>query len=197
MHGVTIIQVLLIMLLIASLVTIVLPWTTSSVESFMDVSEIKTIKSDFQHCNDKIIETARTGISNKCIFSVTRGEITGKEDGIYYKIISKANICQEHPWKEVDEKNHIWQKCEVSGEGKILYIKWMFPSSLEVVGDIIGTQLRGATEFADIEFNNPVRFITLTLYVEFVYTPGEKGNIVEFSRLNVTEEKITLKIKII
>jgi hypothetical protein len=174
----------------------ILPWATSSVGVFMDVSEIRTVRSDFQSCNSKIIETARTGTTNKCIFSVTRGEITGREDGIHYNIVSEGNICQEHPWKEVDEENHIWQKCEVSGEERVLYLKWMYPSTLEVSGNIIGTQLRGTSPFAEIEFNNPVRFITLTLYVEFLYNPGESGNMIEISRINMTQDKITLKIKI-
>jgi len=198
MHGAaTILQAMLIMIIATSMVTLSMPWVLEKIQESMDVSEVGSIKSQFGSCNEMIIETARTGSTNKCIFSVSRGRITGTVEGINYGLVSSADICDQSEWVQIDEKRHIWQKCDVSGDKRIFNMRWKFPSQLEVQGQTIrGNQLRGETPIANIIFNNPIDFTTMTLYIVFEYREGEAGNIVEISRININPANITLNIKI-
>ena len=193
----TIIQAMVIMLLIVSLAAIALPWTIETVGQSMDLTEFKAIKSQLDDCNERIIETARTGSTNKCIFNIKRGEITGRQEGIYYKLLSNAPICDASLLVEIDPRNHIWQECNVSGKQRVYGLLWKFPSSLNITGTAIeGNQLAGQTTISEINFTNPVNFITLTLYVNFQYQVGQTGNVVELSRVDITQTNITLRVKI-
>ena len=193
----TILQAMLIMVLALSLVSMALPWTIETVGQSMDLAEFKTIKSQFDECNERIIETARTGSTNKCMFNIKRGELSGRTEGIYYKLLSSAPLCDASTLVEIDPRNHIWQECNVSGKQRIYGLLWKFPSSLNVSGQgIQGNQMAGQTTTANISFLNPINFNTLTLYVNFQYQPGQVGNVVELSRVDVTQTNITLKVKI-
>ena len=163
----------------------------------MDISEIDSIKPQFDDCNEKILETARTGTTNKCIFSIKRGIIEGKKEGIEYKLLSTAPICDQHNLVEIDERTHLWQACNVSAGNRIYSLLWYFPLQLKINGTGVGgNQMKGQAVAAQINFNNPIVFKTLTLYAGFEYTPGEAGDIIEINRVNITETNVTLKIKI-
>jgi hypothetical protein len=193
----TIIQVLLIMLLSIALVAIAMPWVLENVGNSMDLAEFKTIKSQFSDCDTRIVETARTGSTNKCIFNIKKGEISGRADGIYYKIVSNAPICDASPLVEIDPKSHIWQECNVSGKQRVYGLLWKFPLSLNVTGtQIQGNQIVGQTNVGNINFNPPINFTTLSLYVNFQYQTGQIGNVIELSRLSITQTNVTLKVKI-
>lgn len=194
----TILQAMLIMVLALSLASMALPWSIETVGQSMDLSEFKTIKSQFDECNERIIETARTGSTNKCMFNIKRGELSGRGEGIYYKLLSSAPLCDASTLVEIDPRNHIWQECNVSGKQRIYGLLWKFPSSLNVSGQgMQGNQMVGQTPLAQINFaGQPLNFVTLTLYVNFQYQPGQTGNIVELSRVDVTQTNITLKVKI-
>jgi len=193
----TILQAMLVMLLILVLAAMTLPWAMENVGTSMDLSEFKTIKSQFDDCNQRIIETARTGTTNKCIFNIKRGEISGRQEGINYKIVSNAPLCDPSPLTEIDSRNHIWQECNVSGKTRIYNLLWKFPSSLNVTSEgIQGNQMVGQTSIGDIYFDEPINFETLTLYVNFQYQPGQVGSIVELSRVDITQTNVTLKVKI-
>lgn len=195
--AIPIIQVILLFIIALSLVALMFPWAMKKLEESMDISEINSIKIQFDDCNEKILETSRTGTTNKCIFNIKRGTIIGKGDGIEYRLLSTAHICDQHGLVEIDNRNHIWQACNVSGESRLYSMLWYFPLELKVNGtDVNGDEIRGKTPVADIIFENPILFKTLTLYAGFVYTPGEAGDIVEISRVNITETNVTLKIKI-
>lgn len=204
MHGaVTILQAMLIMLIAISLVVIALPWVLDVIGEMMDISEIKGVKSQLEMCDEKIIETSRTGSTNKCLFSVSRGELTGSREGLNYKLISSADICDRHSWVLINEEKHIWQKCDVRGDKSILELRWNFPKEIKIEGQqFVGNELRGETIIGNINFGEgppygeDIEFRTLSLYVEFEHQPGETGNLIEISRVSITAEDITLKIKI-
>jgi len=193
----TVFVAILIVAIAASMIALSMPWVGEKIQESIDVSEVSSIKTQFDSCNNMIIETARTGSTNKCIFSVSKGRVTGSQEGINYEVVSSASICDQQDWIQIDEKRHIWQKCEVSGNERIFDIRWKFPSELEIQGQqIVGNQLRGETPIANILFNNPIEFTTITLYILFKYREGEAGNIVEISRVDVNPANITLSIKI-
>ena len=193
----TILQAMLIMVLALSLASMALPWAMENIGTSMDLAEFKTIKSQFDECNERIIETARTGSTNKCMFNVKRGELSGRQEGIYYKLLSSAPLCDVSTLVEIDPRNHIWQECNVSGKQRVYGLLWKFPSSLNVTGEgIQGSQLVGQTNIGNIDFDEPVNFETLSLYVNFQYQLGQAGSIVELSRVDITQTNVTLKVKI-
>lgn len=198
MRGVIpIIQVMLLFIIVTSLIVLMFPWAVKTIGESMDVSEIDSIKPQFDDCGEKILETARTGTTNKCIFNIKRGTITGKTEGVEYNLLSTAPICDQHDLVEIDERTHVWQACSVSGENRIYSLLWYFPLQLKVNGtDVQGDEVKGKMAVADINFQNPIEFKTLTLYAGFEYVPGEAGDVIEISRVNITETNVTLKIKI-
>lgn len=190
-------QAMFIMLLVVSLAAIALPWTIETIGLSMELAEFKSINSQFVDCNEKIIETARTGSTNKCIFTIKKGEITGKKEGIYYKLLSTSPLCDESPLVEIDSRNHIWQECGIYGKQRVYGLLWKFPSSINVTGSQIqGNKLVDETINATINFDPSITFDTLTLFINFQYQPGQTGSIVELSRIDVTQTNVTLKIKI-
>ncbi|MEM3609604.1 MAG: hypothetical protein QXK49_02980 [Candidatus Aenigmatarchaeota archaeon] len=191
----TIIQTMFILTLLIILSSISMPWVFENIAISMDLAELKSIKSQFDECNERIIETARTGSTNKCIFNIRRGEISGREEGIYYRLISNAPICDESPLVEIDPKNHIWQECVASGKQRVYGLLWKFPATLNITGEgIQGNQMAGQTTVSNINFEETINFETLTLYVNFQYQPGQSGNIIELSRIEITQTNVTLKI---
>ena len=80
--------------------------------------------------------------------------------------------------------------------GVCLVMMWMFPVELEISGSNIGgTIMEGDISSGDINFDPSVQFITLTVYVNFEYNPGETGHIVDMSRIAATQDDVTLRIK--
>jgi len=198
MKGVsTLLIAILLMVIVVSVMIIAMPWAGEKIQESTDITEVKSIKSQFDYCNDMIIETARTGSTNKCIFSVSKGRITGTREGINYGVVTSAKICDQQEWVQIDEKRHVWQNCDVSGSDRIFDMRWKFPSELEVQGQgMVGNQFRGDYFLGNINFGGPINFTTLTLYILFEYGEGEAGNIVEISRVDVNPYNITLSIKI-
>jgi hypothetical protein len=197
MKGMAIIQVILILVILLAIAALSLPWAIDNVKTSMDLTEVKSVGPQFADCNSRIIETARTGSTNKCIFSVKQGQISGRADGIYYRILSNAPICDKSDLAEIDTRNHIWQECNVSGKQRSYGLLWKFPSTLNVTGEgIEGNQLSGQTSVSDINFGPTSDFDTLTLFVNFQYTVGQIGNVVELSRIDVTQTNVTLRVKI-
>jgi len=197
MRALAIFQAILMMVIALSLVAASIPWAIENIEIAMDLTELKSIKSQFDDCNERIIETARTGSTNKCIFNIKRGEITGRQEGIYYNLLSNGKICDASSLTEIDPKNHIWQECNVSGNQRIYGMLWKFPSSLNVTGTgIEGSKMQGQSTAGSIGFGSLVVFKTLSLSVDFQYQSGEAGKIVEMSRVNITDKNVTLRIKI-
>jgi len=198
MHGaIKVFGAILIVFIITSLSIMAVVWVIPEIEKSMELSEFQTVRNQFYDCNDKIMETARIGSTNKCFFSASKGRITVEGNSINYKITSKGDICDQHPWVLINEEKHIWQRCEVSDQKRTFEMKWSFPLSIKG-WDFAGDKLKGdPILIGNIIFDSPVSFGTPTFYVEFQTTPGESGNVIEISRVDVKTDKIILKIRIL
>jgi len=193
-----ILQVILIVVISVSLISLSFPWAIETIEESMDLTEVNSIKSQFDTCSERILETARAGTTNKCFFNINRGELTGDVRGLDYKIVSSADICDSHDLTKIDERRHIWQSCSISGENRIFEMLWMFPKELNVSGTgVQGSKMKGEGSIGSIGFSDPIEFITLSLNVNFQYQPGESGKVVEMSRVYISEENVTLRVKFV
>lgn len=193
----TIVQAVLILVVSVSLIVLALPWALKTIGISVDMTEIQSIKSQFDTCSDRILETARTGSSNKCIFDIKNGKITGRTEGIYYSLLSNGPICDPSPLVLIDNKTYVWQECNVTGSVRNFGMLWMFPKELSITGKgIEGSKMQGQSTSGSIDFPNVVSFRTLSLSVDFQYRPGEAGKIVEMTRLNITDQNVTLRVKI-
>lgn len=190
-------ELILIFIALISLLAVSTPWLYQYIQTSMEIAESRTVKQQFDLCSDKLVETAQTGSSNNCFFDANRGTLTAYRDGIYYKIISKGEICTPHDWVEINTEKHIWQKCDVSGDIKIYQLKWSWPSELNITGySLHGNITRIDTKVADINFEEPAKFITITVYVEFEYREGQEGKILQINRLSITQDKVMLNVNI-
>ena len=192
-----VLEAVLITVISVSLVALSFPWVMKAIGESMDTIEVSFIKSQFDTCSDRILETARTGTSNRCFFNINRGKLAGKTEGLSYTIVSSASICDPHPLTEIDDRKHIWQECrEVDGQ-KVYEMLWMFPKELEVSGTgIQGSKMAGQSSSGSIGFDDPINFRTLSVYVGFEYKPDETGNVVDMSRVAITDEDVTLSIRL-
>jgi len=163
----TAINLMLIVIVIVLITAVIVAWTVMNTLGFFEMNEINAVKYEFEQCNDKIIETARTALSNKCIFSAESGEITGTTDEIMYQIVSRVKVCDETPWVLINPEKNIWQKCDISGRENIFSLKWnstKIKFQFEQMGNV---EIRGQT-----------------------------GSIVEMSRKDMDENQINLLLKI-
>ncbi len=193
----TIFQAVLIFAIAVSLAAVAAPWAYKSVQKSLDVSEMKTIKDQMQLCNDKLVETARTGTSNKCTFSANRGKITAKIDGIYYNLASTADICDTHDWYNVNKDTHLESKCLVTQELRDYNMRWRWPKDVMMEGlGFTGEISKSGTPTDTITFEPEVSFITITVVVEFDYIEGQGGKEIEISRIALTEDKAKLNVVI-
>ena len=167
----TVIQAILLLIVAASLVTAAVPWAIQNFDLSVDITEIKTIKSQFDTCSDRIIETARTGSTNKCIFNIKNGQITGRTQGVYYSLASNGHICDSSPLVEMDSKNHIWQECNVSGSTYVFGMLWMFPKELNITGTgVQGSMIQGESSSGSIGFGSVIEFNTISVVIVFTIT---------------------------
>jgi len=162
----TAITLMLIMIVVVLLTAIIVAWAVMNAVGFLEMNEINALKHEFGECNDKIFETARTGLSNRCMFSVDRGQIIGTNYEIKYEIVSRVKVCDESPWVLINPEKNIWQKCEFSGRENIFSLKWN-SSSIKFQFEQIGVEVKGQT-----------------------------GRIVEMSRKSMDENQINLLLKI-
>ena len=190
-----ILQVILIAAVSVALIGIASPSIMGSIDESMDMIEVNYIKSQFDACSDRILETARTGVENRCFFNIDRGEMRGTSTSLSYVLVGTANICDPHDSIQIDEKRHIWQKCTATTEGRVFEMLWTYPEEIEIAGSNIGGSIMwGDTKQGDIDFDPDVNFITVSVYVKFEYKPGETGNIVDMERVSFTEDDVTLKL---
>lgn len=193
-----IIELLLITVVIISLAAIFLPWLGDTINQSLETGEVSAIYSQFKSCSEKILETARTGTTNKCIFSISKGKIIGKTEGIEYSLVSNAPICDEHNQTLIDEQSHIYQSCNISGMSRVFTMLWMFPSEIKIEAEgLQGSEIKGDTPVGIIDFGaGPIEFKTITLLVEFEYNEKESGGTVELGRKSISTEKVIITLKI-
>ncbi len=162
----TAITLMLIMIIVVLLTAIIIVWAIMNAIGFFEMNEINAVKHEFGECNDKIIETARTGLSNRCIFSADRGRIIGTNDDIKYEIVSHIKVCDKSPWVLINPEKNLWQKCDISGRENIFGLKWN-SSYIKFQFEQIGVEVKGQT-----------------------------GRVVEMSRKSMDENQINLLLRI-
>lgn len=192
------VEFLLITAVVIALTAFALPWITGTINESLDVGEVSSIRGQFKSCSNKILETARTGTTNKCLFSISRGKIIAKLEGLEYSLLSTTGICTPHLLKIIDEESHIYQECIDAGMTRIYKMIWMFPTQLKVEAEgLTGTKVEGGTPVGSIDFGSgPIEFRTLTLLVEFDYGTNQTGTNVELTRKSMSVDKITIGVKI-
>jgi type II secretory pathway pseudopilin PulG len=194
--AVSVVQAVLILLVTISIVSIMLPWVSSSLETSSQTAEMGTVKAQMGTCNEKIEETSRTGSANSCIFSVGKGKLYAQADGIYYQITSSRGICDQSGWIEIDTTKHLWQKCDVDVKTQYT-LMWSWPKDMKISGESMSGKIyRLENSIADIAFNDTVDFRTLTVFIQFEFIPGQTGTILEMSRASISDENVTLKVNI-
>jgi len=181
------IQSVLIATIGISIAMIVLPWTYTSVSSSMDISEIQSVKADMLKCSDKILETARTGSTNKCFISVSKGELEVKKDGIYYTMTSNDKICDKHEWTLIEENKQLWQKCIA---GSTYQLRWFYPKN-----DVI--LLEGEIEITSVSgTKNYNLYPKGLLFINFDSPKKLTGKNIEITRDSISNNTTVLKINI-
>jgi len=197
--AVTIVQAVLLFAIIVGASAFALPWAYSSVNKALDLSEMDKVKMEFGLCNDKLIETARTGSPSKCFFSANRGDLYAQRTGIYYKLVTKADVCDSHWWKEIDADKNTWQKCQVSGPIRTYYLNWYWPKDITITGESLDGEVKveeSSDSLGDIIFDETVKFRTLVVNLEFDYKEGQVGRIMEINRVGLEEDKAILSVNI-
>ncbi|NOZ81733.1 MAG: hypothetical protein GXO63_01120 [Candidatus Micrarchaeota archaeon] len=184
-----VLQAVLIFSVVVSLAITAAPMAYDAIQGSMDAAEIEKIRNEFLKCSDKILETARIGSGNKCIFSVSRGMLEAKKDGIYYTITSKQKVCSEHAWKTVQGKPEIWESCSVNG-GYTYSLRFLYPKSDAVLfsGNIVVETPYGSDTYTISQKG--------TLTVEFIPKEGLSGRTVELIRYRTEENKTVVKINV-
>ncbi len=193
--AVSILQAVLIFAITISLVAVAIPWVTTTIDASLDTSEMSNIRNQMALCNDKLVETARTGTSSKCLFSANRGTITAQEDGIYYTLLSKSDICDAHSWAEVDKERHLESKCDVT-VANVYNLRWRWPKDIQMRGsDFEGVIIKGS-ETKNITFDDDLHFITISVVVRFEYDKGQSGKTIEISRNALLDDEAILGVNI-
>lgn len=195
--AVTVFQAILIFAVAVSMAAIATPWAYATLQKSLDTSEMSTVRSQLGLCNDKLIDTARTGTSNKCTFSANRGKITAQTDGVYYTLISKAQMCDDHDWGEVDKDRHLESMCDSSYDVRTYTMRWRWPANVTMEGkEFSGAILKKEQTVNTITFDDSLTFRTVSVVVEFEYTPGQSGKTVEISRNSLSRDKAVLGVNI-
>lgn len=166
MKGVTV-TFMLIVIITTVLTSILLGWAVMNSTGFFEMNEISAVKSEFEECNDKIIETARTGMSNTCTFPVDRGQLSGTTSEIAYQITTHEDMCDQSPWVLIEPEKNLWQKCDVSGSERVFGLKWNYTS----------------IRFQFEKMGN-------------VEIKGQSGHVVEMGRANMSDTQTNLTLKI-
>jgi len=163
-----IVTFLLIIIIVTALMALLVIWATSNTTSLFEISEINTVKQEFEDCSDKIVETSRIALSNKCIFSVDRGQIKATNDDITYHIVSSTKVCDKTDWVLINPEKNIWQKCDISGTERVFNLKWNSTAikfQFEQMGNI---EIRGLTgkniEMSRYNMNNTHIILLLKVY---------------------------------
>lgn len=191
-------EFLLITAVVIALTAFALPWIAGILNESFDVGEVSSIRGQFKSCSNKILETARTGTTNTCFFSISRGKVLAKIEGLEYTLLSTSKICTPHSLEIIDEQSHIYQECVDAGLTRIYKMLWMFPSEIKIEAEgLQGSEIRGDTPVGNIDFGaGPIEFKTITLLVEFDYNVNQTGSTVELTRKSMSTEKIVIGVKI-
>jgi hypothetical protein len=159
---------ILIITVAVSLTVLVMGWAVMNMSGFFETSEINAVRGQFLECNDKIMETARTGLSNKCIFSIQNGEITGTTDNITYEITSREKVCDTSGWVQINPEKNTWQMCSISGRESVFKLMWnnsKVKFEFESLGNVLVTSQSGKTiDVSRLSMNDTQVNLVLGIY---------------------------------
>ncbi len=166
------------------------PWVTSQMSEIIEKTEINNVRNDFVKCARKILEVARTGSTQKCVFSASRGDLFVRREGIYYRLISNHEICFPHGWSTVSSIDQLQQRCLKKNLTYIYELRWFYPKNDTVVleGRAVVKLPSGTKEFS---LSNKG-----FLNVEFESPEGLKGKTIEITRKVLERDKAVLTVKI-
>lgn len=185
----TILEMVLISMIVVASVSAAFYWAWPKLQNTLDVGEIKTVKESFALCDAKIVETARTGTTSRCVIPQGRGEVNLQSNGILYTINSQQKVCDLTGWTIIDKVHNVWQKCPNQEEYQLM---WYWPKDKNVTGN-----MTGSISATSIGFYNQLNFMTIDTIVNFETPRILTGSAVEISRVNITEETATLRINMI
>ncbi len=167
-----------------------LPWAMKQMSSSVEHGEISVVKKDFLECAKRVIEAARTGSTEKCVFAANKGDLFVRTEGIYYRLTSTSKICDPHPWRVLERTNTVWSRCLLKGGVYVFELRWFYPKNDTVV-------LEGSVS---IETPSGKRNYTLigkgSLNVIFESPEGIKGKTIEIRRKLLTKDHAILSVKI-
>ena len=125
-----VIEAVLIFLIGITLVSLALPFALNSIQQTSDIFEVDKVRTEFEICSDKLLDAARTGVGNSCLFSINKGLITvGSNDWIRYTIQSPYDICDKSDFVNINPEKYIWQGCNVTNSLRTFQLGW-FSSSI-------------------------------------------------------------------
>ena len=195
MKGIGSVEAVLILVILTGVTAAAIPYVTSNIQQTTELSEIQSIRGQFELCGEKLVETARTGSSNRCSFTSSKGYVSALEEGIYFTIESEVNICSQSEWVEVDPVKHIQTKCEASANHRKYQILWTWPKDVKILGDLSGAVYdKDDSKESDIVFSNPVNFRVLSLFVEFKSDVEQVGKFIDIKREELTADRVVLRI---
>lgn len=121
-----VLSLILIMTIVIFVTATTLGWAMMSMSGFFELTEINNVKDAMADCNDELLETARTGMPSRCVFSLGSGSIEGTTSEIYYTLTAGTRICDPSGWVSINPEKNIWQRCDVSGSQSMFSLRWNY-----------------------------------------------------------------------
>jgi len=193
-------------------------WAAPRVALSMELSEAQSVQAAMESCDDRIVETARTGSGNRCIFPASRGAIIARTDGLYYSLESSGRLCDPTvDWVVINAEKHIEVECDLTSKGTSNFnLRWRWPSQITInaedlagMGGFVGAIATENCPYVPPSPSSPpyppcpqptitfdpadVTFNTITVYVEFELTPGASGKTISLTRVQVAPDKVILR----
>jgi len=188
--GIPVIGYVFIVFLGVLLIVFVFPWAMQQFEAQQYKGEMLAVERDFNDCAKKLLSVTRTGSSERCVFSATRGTFEIKKDGLYYRLHSPLPICEPHEWRMKSLATKVWTRC--SNDGKVFEIRWLYPKNDTVVisGTVTLLMPDGTTRTFDLTNKG-------ALNVEFTREGVIRGKIIEITRSKVEKDKTILSLRVV
>ncbi len=199
MRGVSTVIVAVLLVAIGSVSAVAAyTWASPRISFSFDLSESDAVQRAFESCNDRIIETARTGSSSHCIIPTSRGELTAQSDGLYYTLSSSGRLCdQTSDWVSINAEKHVELLCNVQpGNATMFNLRWRYPKLVSIYAVTLEGNLTRDSDVTPVKFNTTSSFRTVSVFVYLVVTPGGGGQNIDLNRINITSENVTLGIRI-
>jgi len=173
-------------------------WVMPRISLSFDMGETQTVQTALESCDTKILETARTGSGNKCIFPSSRGTITAQYDGIYYSLKSKGRMCDPTlDWISIVPAKHIEFSCNVTSEGTTSYgLRWRYPQTLNITIENLDGSLSRYNELLTVNVTPPTELRTLNVFIYLIKEAGTAGKNIELNRRQLTSDNVTLGVRI-